>query len=183
MPDKSITELAEIQFKKPKPNLTPGEQQALKQLSRDKDIILKEADKGTTSVMMSRESKIKEGLALLNEKNNYQPLTQIMVENTTRKVKQPLKSLLQEGHIDYMTAKWLSLTPNPPRIPIFYTLAKIYKLTPVGRPIISGCDGPTEPISAFVVPLIQAIAQKPKDTRDFLNFIKSTKLPSLYGRY
>ena len=31
-----------------------------------------------------------------------------------------------------------SLTPNSPRIPIFYTLTKIYKPTPVGRPIISG---------------------------------------------
>ena len=94
------------------------------------------ADKGTTSVMMSKESKINEGLALLNEKNNYQPLTQPMVETTTRKVTQLIKSLLQEGHIDDMTAKWLSLTPNPPRIPIFYTLTKIHKPTPVGRPNI-----------------------------------------------
>ena len=84
-------ELAEIQFKKPKPNLTPGELQALKQLSCDKTIILKKADKGTTSVMMSKESKINEGLALLNEKNNYQPLTQPMVENTTRKITQLIK--------------------------------------------------------------------------------------------
>ena len=52
-------------------NLTPGELQALKQLSRDKTIILKKADNGTTSVMMSKESKINEDLALLNEKNNY----------------------------------------------------------------------------------------------------------------
>ena len=87
-------ELAEIQFEKPKPKLTPGELQALKQLSRDKNIILKKADKGTTSVMMSKESKINEGLALLNEKNNYQPLTQPMVETTTRKVTQLIKSLL-----------------------------------------------------------------------------------------
>ena len=162
-------------------NLTPGELQALKQLSRDKTIILKKADKGTTSVMMSKESKINEGLALLNEKNNYQPLTQSMVETTTRKVTQLIKSLLQEGHIDDMTAKWLSLTPNPPRIPIFYTLTKIHKPTPYGRPIISGCDGPTERISAFVDRLIQPIAQKQdsylKDTTDFLNFIESTKLP------
>ena len=78
-------ELTEIQFKKPKPNLAPGELQALKQLSRDKTIILKKADKGATSVMMNKESKINEGLALLNEKNNYQPLTQPMVETTTRK--------------------------------------------------------------------------------------------------
>ena len=138
----------------------PGELQALKQLSRDKTIILKKADKGTTSVMMSKESKINEDLALLNEKNNYQPLTQPMVETTTRKVTQLIKSLLQEGHIDDMTAKWLSLTPNPPRIPSFYTFTKIHKPTPVGRPIISGCDGPTERISAFVDRLIQTIAQK-----------------------
>ena len=45
-------------------------------------------------------------------------------ENTTRKVKQLIKSLLQEGHIDDidMTTKWLSLTPNPLRIPTFDTL-------------------------------------------------------------
>ena len=104
-----------------------------------------------------------------------------MVETTTRKATQLIKSLLQEGHIDHMAAKWLSLTPNPPRIPIFYTLTKIHKPTPVGRPIISGCDGPTERISAFVDQLIQPIAQKQdsylKDTTDFLNFIESTKLP------
>ena len=40
-------------------------------------------------LMVSRKNKINEGLALLNERNiNYQPLTQPMVENTTRKVKQ-----------------------------------------------------------------------------------------------
>ena len=47
--------------------------------------------------------------------------------------------------------------------------------------IISGCDGPTERISAFVDHLIQPIAQKQasylKDTTDFLNFMEKTKLP------
>ena len=80
-----------------------------------------------------------------------------------------------------MTAKWLSLSPNPPRIPEFYTLTKIHKPTPVGRPIISGCDGPTERISAFVDFLLQPIARvQPsylKDTTDFINFVEKTKLP------
>ena len=87
----------------------------------------------------------------------------------------------QEDYIDEMTAKWLSLTPNPPRIPVFYTLTKIHKPTPVGRPIISGCDGPTERISSFVDRLIQPIAQIQesyhKDATDFINFIEKTKLP------
>jgi len=50
----------------------------------------------------------------------------------------------------------------------------------VGRPIISGCDGPTERISSFVDTLLQPIAQKQqsymKDTTDFINFIEKTKI-------
>ena len=64
---------------------------------------------------------------------------------------------------------------------VFYTLTKIHKPTPVGRPIISGCSGPTERISAFVDHLIQQIAQLQasylKDTTDFINFIERIKLP------
>ena len=71
-------------------------------------------------------------------------------------------------------------TPNPPRIPVFYTLTKIHKPTPVGRPIISGCSGPTERISAFVDHLIQPIAQLQasylKDTTHFINFIERIEL-------
>ena len=80
-----------------------------------------------------------------------------------------------------MTVKWLSQTPNPPRVPVFYTLTKIHKPTPVGRPIISGNDGPTERISAFIDSLLQPIAKSQKsylkDTTDFINCIERTKLP------
>ena len=130
---------------------------------------------------MNREDKIHEGQTLLNDINNYRPLEKPMVDTTAKRVQRVIKSLLQEDHIDDMTAKWLSLTPNPPRIPVFYTLTKIHKPTPVGRPIISGCDGPTERISAFVDRLLQPIAQiQPsylKDTTDFINFVEKTKLP------
>ena len=46
--------------------------------------------------------------------------------------------LHQGSFIDEMTVKWLSQTPNPPRIPVFYSLTKILKPTPVGRPIVAG---------------------------------------------
>ena len=83
-------------------------------------------------------------------------------------------------HIDDMTKKWLLQTPNPPSIPIFYTLTKIHKPKRVGRLIISGCDGPTERISSFVDTLFQPIAHKQKsfikDTTDFISFIEKTKI-------
>ena len=53
--------------------------------------------------------------------------------------------------------------------------------TPVGRPIISGCDGPTERISSFVDYILQPIAKSQKsylkDTKDFINFVEKTKVP------
>ena len=79
-----------------------------------------------------------------------------------------------------MTKKWLSQTPNPPRIPEFYTLTKIHKPTLVGRPIISGCNGPTERISAFADILLQPISTSQtsylKDSTDFINFIEKTEM-------
>ena len=79
-----------------------------------------------------------------------------------------------------MTEKWLFLTPNLPRIRIFYTLTKTQEPNLVGRPIISGCDSPTEQISSFVDYLLQPTAkiQKSylKDTTDFLNFMEKIKV-------
>ena len=105
-----------------------------------------------------------------------------MAEITAKKAQQLIKSLLSEGHTEKITAKWLSLMPDPPRIPVFYTLTKIYQPTLVSRPIISGCSSPAERISAIVDHLIQPIAQQQasylKDTTGFINFIKRIKLPS-----
>ena len=130
---------------------------------------------------MNKTDKLNEGQVQLDDIHNYRPFDKPRVGSTAKNVHQLIQTLLQEGHIDDMTAKWLSLMPDPPRIPVVYTLTKIHKLTPVGRPIISGCDGPTERISAFVDHLIQPIAQKQasylKDTTDFLNFIEKTRLP------
>jgi len=64
---------------------------------------------------------------------------------------------------------------------VFYKLTKIHKPTPVGGPIISGCDGPTERISSFVDYILQPIAKSQKsylmDTKDFINFVEKTKVP------
>ena len=161
--------------------MSTGERQALKELSRNKRIIFKKSDKVNPTVLMSRQDKLNKGQVLLDDLNNYRPLDKPMVETTIKKAQQLIKTLLSEGHIDKTTAKWLSLAPDSPQIPVFYTLTKIHKPTPVGRPIISGCSGPTERIAAFVDHLIQPIAQLQasylKDATDFFNFIERIKLP------
>ena len=109
------------------------------------------------------------------------PLASPIVQETSRKVNAIVYKLFCSGHIDKMTHKWLTTDLKQPRIPEFYTLTKIHKKTPVGRPIVSGSSGPTERISSFVDSLLQPIATKQesylKDTTDFINFIENTQIP------
>ena len=107
--------------------------------------------------------------------------TTIKVE-TNQRAQQVIKDLYQGKHIDEMANQWLCETQNTPRIPEFYSLTKIHKLTLVGRRITSGCDVPTEKPSSFVDKLLQHKAQQRKsylkDTTDLINCIDKTKVPT-----
>ena len=130
---------------------------------------------------MNKQDKINEAQIQLDNREHYRPLTEPMVQKTHNRVLQLISELHDHNHIDEMTKQWLCQTPNPPRVPIFYTLTKIHKPILVGRPIISGCDGPTEKLSAFIDKLLQPIAQKQqsylKDTADSINYLEKIKVP------
>ena len=173
-------QLAEIKPIKPKNNLSHNEYKALTELKKNTNIVLKKADKGTTTVIMSKCDKIQDAQTQINNSQHYKPLRNLMTVETSQRVHELVAQLHQNNFIDDKTKKWFSQMRDPPRIPIFYTLTKIHKPNPVGRPIISGCEGPTERLSFFVDKLLQPIAQKQKsylkDTTDFVNFIEKTKV-------
>ena len=161
--------------------MSHNDRRELKTLRENTEINLKKADKGTRTVVLNTADKILEGQVQLDNIEHYRPLLRPMVKETSLRVQILVKELYQQNHIDDITIKWLCLTPNPPRVPVFYTLIKIHKPTPVGRPIISGCNGPTERLSSFADRLLQPIAQKQKsylkDTTAFINLIETTKVP------
>ena len=97
------------------------EHQALTELKQNADFNLKKADKGGATVM-NKSLKIREGQIQIDDKHNYRPLSEPMVKETHSKVMRLITDLKREKHIDDMTGKWLSQTPNPPRIPEFCTL-------------------------------------------------------------
>ena len=66
-------ELAEINVSRPKDNLPQSERKALKELMNNKNIVIKKANKGTTTVVMDRENKLAEGQSQLNDRKNHQP--------------------------------------------------------------------------------------------------------------
>ena len=108
---------------------------------------------------MNKCDKIQEAQTHLDNREHYKPLKSTMAVETLQRVNELVTRLHQNNYIDDMTKIWFSQTRNPPRIPIFYTLTKIHKPNPVGRPIISGCEGPTERLSSFVDKLLQPIAK------------------------
>ena len=59
---------------------------ARQELNHDTNISLKKADKGTTTVALNIEDKIKEGQTQLDDREHYRPLVNPMVEemNLTR---------------------------------------------------------------------------------------------------
>ena len=153
------TQLAVIKIIKPKNSLSRNEVKAINKLKNTPVINLKRANKGTTTVIMNKADKIYKAKVQLDNRKHYERLKAPMVKTIQKKVNDLMNQLHQDD-IDDMTNKWLLKTPNPPRIPILVTLTKIHKPYPVGRPIISGCDGPTEQIYSFLDTLLQPIAQK-----------------------
>ena len=91
------------------------------------------------TVIMTKPDKIAEGQIQLDDVEYYRPLATPMVEENSARVERLITELHHSDHIDTMTRKWLSQTANLPHIPEVYTLTKIRKAKPVGRPIISGC--------------------------------------------
>ena len=78
------TQLAEVKIITPKNNLPFKERQAIKELKQNTNINVKKVDKGTTTVIMKTEDKIREGQILLNEDKNYKPLSSPMVSETSQ---------------------------------------------------------------------------------------------------
>ena len=117
-------QLAEIKPIKPKNNLSHNEYKALTELKKNTNIVLKKADKGTTTVIMHKCDKIQEAQIQLNNREHYKPLRNPMTVETSQRVHELVTQLHQNNFIDDMTKKWFSQTRELPRMPIFTSLVR-----------------------------------------------------------
>ena len=102
------SQLAEIKITRPKNNSSRKEYEALTGLKQNTDINLKKADKGSTTVVMNKTDKIREGQIQIDDKHNYRPLSEPVVKETHSKVLRLITDLHREKYIDDMTRKWLT---------------------------------------------------------------------------
>ena len=108
----------------------------------------------------------------LDSTNFYTKIPQNNIPHLHTEIQSFLDDLKLQKTIDKQTHSFLS-PHQPPRTPLFYMNPKIHKPNTPGRPIISGCDSPTEKLSIyidhFLKPLVSLIPSYIKDTTHFLN--------------
>lgn len=171
------------------PNLNKREKEALIQLSKNKDIVIKPADKGSATVIMDRDAYIHEAHRQLNQNEYYKKLEGPIFPETITKIKQIILNLSEKKFINKKQITYL-IPPDEPRARRFYLLPKVHKnpeswsipyRMPPGRPIVSDCESDTYASAEYIEHFLNPISTKHpsyiKDTYHFIDKVRKMKLP------
>lgn len=159
-----------------KHNISPTELHTINELKSNNDIIIKPADKGGAIVIWPKENYLTEAYKQLNNTNHYQRIANDPTQDIQQQIRTLIKQSLNDKLIDDTTFKFLQ-PQTTTKTPTLYLLPKIHKPDIPGRPIISGCGGPTVQLSQYadslLKPLLQNIPSYVHNTTDFLKRIFS----------
>ena len=150
------------------------EQLTIKNLRNNKNITIKKADKGGSIVIMNTIDYINTALSHLQQTSIYTQQEKDHTNTVTDNLNSLILQLTHTGHLTKDIAKYIQ-PKTPPRTPLFYFLPKIHKPNNPPRPIISGCDSPTDRLSKYLTSIFNPIAQAQpsylKDTKHLLQII------------
>jgi len=138
-------------------NLTKLERKSLYTLSRNRDIIIKQADKGGAVVLMDRILYEQEGFRQLYNTKYYKQIHNSTRHETASRISKIIQSLHARGIISRRQYQLLNPTVSEDTRS-FYLLPKIHKShhtwphsnMPEGRPIVSDCGSETYFVSKFI---------------------------------
>ena len=159
-------------------NISKDQNKALNDLRNNRDIVIKEVDKGSSTVAQGRELYVQECTRQLDNTVNYKKLSK---DPTSTYSKDVVKALDKACQVDLIDSEMnLTLRPKNPKPGRFYTLPKVHKplvTVPTSRPIVGGNGTVTEKISLFLdhylkpyVPKLRCYVQ---DDMDFLHKIET----------
>ncbi|KAJ8022711.1 hypothetical protein HOLleu_37688 [Holothuria leucospilota] len=163
-------------------NLSPEEREALLSLKRNKNLIIKPADKGGAVVVWQKDLYVAEADKQLSDQTAYTELPSDPTSDSQALVKKTLTNLIRNNQLPKSAT---SLLHPCPQISNFYLLPKIHKANNPGRPIVSSHSCPTVLISEFLdsvlFPLVSALPSFVQDTPHFLRLIQDFEFPENCG--
>ena len=162
------------------PNLSLQELESLNSLKRNKDFTIKKADKGSCIVVEDTSNYIDNGIAHLQDTTIYRKLIGNPTQHMSESIGRFIDDLHSQNYIDKHTHSFLK-PPGTPRTQKMYLLKKVHKNPHGIRPIVSGCSGPTEKISAFLdhylKPLVPLMPSYIRDSGHIISILESTSFP------
>ena len=163
-------------FMKEHANLSRAEILCLKELSTDPAIVIKQADKGGSIVIMNKEEYLNKVNAHLQNSCQYKKVLNNPTKDLINEINSYIETIYIHQYIDINTAKFITPTSDS-RLPIFYTLPKIHKEGVPGRPIVSAVSSATENISEFLnlclQPILPHLQSYVKNTKHFITLIRN----------
>ena len=171
-----------------KNNLTHNEKIALDKLKNNSEIVIKGADKGSSTVIMNKQAYLNEAYRQLNNTKYYRKIPKPIFKSNIPKINNILEDIKTEGYISDKQFNYLKATDTD-RARTFYLLPKIHKPKdkwpqpdmPEGRPIVSDTGSESYRASQFIDSFIRPISTGHpaylKDTYDFLNKIRGKQIP------
>ena len=151
----------------------------MEELAKRKYLIITNADKGGTAVIIDTDSYINEANRQLSDKASYKKLAQDVTLQHNRMVNQTIERIKNEKLLPQETADGLKVTN--PKTAKFYISPKIHKPNNPGRPVINSIECHTSEISRFVdhhlQPVVKQIPSYIKDTNHFINKVNNFSVP------
>lgn len=153
----------------------PNGLSTLQTLGKDRSIVIKKADKGSSIVIQDSFAYKGEIMSQLGDRDTYKPLSTDPLGNVQKELKAILDIGLNLGIITEVNYDFL--LPSFPRTPVLYTLPKVHKapINPPGRPIVSGSGSIFQPSAIFLDRLLRTFATSGKsyikDTTQFLKLL------------
>lgn len=163
------------------PNITKAEWHALRNLSKNTDIVIKKADKGSCLVVQNKEDYVAEGVRHLSNKDIYSKIEGDPTPNLVKSINLYVSILHRKGYVSHDMRDYLTL-PEGIRTQQLYFLRKLHKVPQDVRPIVSGVSGPTERLSSFMdyflQPLVVNTASYVRDSKSLIAKIEHLVLPT-----
>ena len=158
-------------------NITKEENQALKELKRDKERVILTTDKGVAFVVMKKEDYIKKSEEILNT-STYKKIAEDPTNKQKNKLISILKSIKTEGGLK--EEEYRKMYPTGAVSPKYYGLPKIHKQGIPLRPIVSSTGTVTyntaKELAKILKPLVGLSSHHVHNTKDFIDHIKEVRL-------
>ena len=158
-------------------NITKEENQALKELKRDKERVILTTDKGVALVVMKKEDYIKKSEEILNT-STYKKIAEDPTNKQKTKLISILKSIKTEGGLK--EEEYRKMYPTGAVSPKYYGLPKIHKQGIPLRPIVSSTGTVTyntaKELAKILKPLVGLTSHHVHNTKDFIDHIKEVRL-------